>query len=187
LKDLLAFITIIVWPVIPLFWIPVHAFRRISRKLGVLTYLIPLLLWLPAAYLIYVYKDFLLLYRIGLPDMVNISGRVLFIIGLGLQLWTVKLLGLPAIMGLPELTPRVKGRLVKEGAFSIVRHPTYLSHTIMFGGIFFLTEVISVGIVLVLDFILVHAVIIPLEDKELSERFGDEYREYKKKVPSFFP
>lgn len=187
MKDLLAFASVAVWPVIPLFWIPVHAFRRIFRKLGVLTYLVPFLLWLPAAYLIYEHRDFILRYRIGLPEFMNISGIVLFILGLGLQLWTVKLLGLPAIMGLPELTPKVKGRLVKEGAFSIVRHPTYLSHTVMFGGVFFLTEVIAVGVVVVLDFILVHTVIIPLEDKELSERFGDEYREYKNKVPSFFP
>jgi len=187
LKDLLAFITIIVWPVIPLFWIPVHAFRRMSRMLGVLTYIVPLLLWLPAAYLINIYSDFLLNYRIGLPDFMSISGLILFFVGLGLQLWTVKLLGLPAIMGLPELTPKVKGRLVKEGAFSVVRHPTYLSHTIMIGGIFFFTGVIAVGIILALDVILVRAVIIPLEDKELSERFGDEYKEYKKKIPSFFP
>jgi protein-S-isoprenylcysteine O-methyltransferase Ste14 len=31
------------------------------------------------------------------------------------------------------------------------------------------------------------AVMIRLEDKELEQRFGDEYREYRRKVPALVP
>jgi len=33
----------------------------------------------------------------------------------------------------------------------------------------------------------INALIIPLEEKELSARFDDDYRTYKEKVPGFFP
>ena len=75
-----------------------------------------------------------------------------------------------------------------EGPFSIVRHPTYLAHTLIFSGVFLITEVTSVGIITLLDFIIINTIIIPLEEKELLSRFGEDYEFYKKKVPSrFFP
>jgi protein-S-isoprenylcysteine O-methyltransferase Ste14 len=54
-------------------------------------------------------------------------------------------------------------------------------------GIYLYTKVIAVGIVALLDFIVINTAVIPLEDKELLRRFGDEYNQYKKKVPGFFP
>lgn len=90
-------------------------------------------------------------------------------------------------MGLPEVSSRVKSRLVADGAFAVVRHPTYLSHTMIFSGVFLITGVLVAGLIALTDFILVNVVIIPLEEKELSSRFDGEYARYKEKVPKFFP
>ena len=57
----------------------------------------------------------------------------------------------------------------------------------MFFGIFLITETAAVGIVTLLDFVLVNVIIIPLEDRELLKRFGENYKKYKEKVPGFFP
>jgi protein-S-isoprenylcysteine O-methyltransferase Ste14 len=187
-KELLALITIILWPVVPLFWIPVHGLSRFFKRLGIFTYAMPMITWLPLAYAIYLNRDFLLRFTIGLPVILNIIGIMLFIAGTLLHIWTGKLLGLLGLMGLPEISPRQEGRLVAEGPFSIVRHPTYLAHTVMFSGIFLMTEVLTVGVLTFSDFVIVNALIIPLEEKELSTRFGREYEEYKKRVPrKFFP
>jgi len=183
----LALITLIIWPVVPLFWIPVHGLSRFIKKLGLLTYIIPLVLWPPLAYLIYTQRDFLLHYKTELPLFINVIGIVFLIAGTLLHLWTGKLLGLWGLIGLPEISSKAKGRLVTDGAFFIVRHPTYLAHTVMFSGVFLITGAMAVGIITLLDFILINAVIIPLEEKELSARFGEEYKEYKKKVPRYFP
>lgn len=177
-----------VWPVIPLFWIPVHGISRIFKRLGLLTYVMPILTWLPLAYLIYRYRDFLLQFRVYLPLSINIFGAFLMTTGSLLHIWTGKLLGFWGLIGLPEVFSRQKGRLVTEGPFSWVRHPTYLAHTVMFSGIFFMTEVITVGILTLSDFLIVNLLIIPLEEKELSVRFGKDYSVYKEKVPyRFFP
>lgn len=187
MTDLLALTTIILWPVVPLFWIPVHGLSRIFRKLGLLTYIMPLITWLPLAYLIYQNSVSLLQFKIQLPAALNTIGIPLLVIGTLLHIWTGLLLGLWGLVGLPEISTKIKGELLKEGPFSVIRHPTYLAHTLMFSGVFLITEVIAVGIITLLDFILINLMIIPLEEKELLIRFGEDYRQYKKKVPRFLP
>ncbi len=182
--DLLALAALLLWPVIPLFWIPVHGFPRIFRRLGVLTYLLPLITWLPLAYLTFRLRDVLLHYRVGLPAAVKAIGVILFLPGAGLQAWTLLLLTLPVIMGMPEVMNSATGRLATTGPFGVVRHPTYLSHTLMLLGLFLMTGVASLGFVTIIDAFAVNSVIIPLEEKELLQRFGKEYEAYCQKVPS---
>jgi protein-S-isoprenylcysteine O-methyltransferase Ste14 len=185
--DLLALITIIIWPVVPLFWIPVHCATKIFRRLGPLTYLMPLITWIPLAAFFYAHREYLLSFKTNLPFAVRIAGAVLLLLGTSLHIWTGNLLGFRGLIGLPEISPRTGGRLVTEGPFSVVRHPTYLAHTVMFLGVFLFTGVIGVGAVTLLDFIMINLVVIPLEDRELVERFGKDYARYKETTPALFP
>ena len=187
MSDFVALITIIIWPIVPLFWIPVHGLSRIFKRLGMLTYVMPLITWLPLAYLIYSQRFFLLQFKTAFPTTLNITGIIFLAAGTLLHIWTGKLLGLWGLVGLPEISSKIKSKLVADGPFSLVRHPTYLAHTVMFFGIFLITETAAVGIVTLLDFVLVNVIIIPLEDRELLKRFGEDYKKYKEKVPAFFP
>ncbi len=180
----IALLAVIAWPVIPLFWIPVHCFPRFFKRIGFFTYLLPFFLWLPLVYVIYRHRDIVLQHTVSLPSALIIMGWILFATGLALQVWTLLLLTLPGIMGMPELTSKVTGRVVTTGPFSIVRHPAYLSHTLLFFGAFLLTEVTAAGMIALLDVIVINAVVVPLEEKELLARFGEAYVQYRKKVPS---
>lgn len=185
--DRIALLTIIVWPIIPLFWMLVHGFSGFFKRIGRLTYVMPALIWPPLAYYIYLNRAFLLQYRIDFHHLIRIAGIVIMTVGALLQIWTGRLLSLFGLMGLPEVSQKAEGRLVTGGAFSFVRHPTYLAHTLMFGGAFLLSGVIAVGVVALLDFLVMNAVIIPLEEKELLLRFGEEYVQYKERVPGYLP
>ncbi len=187
MTDLIALLAIIIWPVIPLFWVPVHGLSRFFKRIGALTYIMPALIWPPIAYLIYLNRFFLLHYKIDLHLIVRISGVFILLAGVLLQIWTGRLLSLLGLMGFPEVSRNAEGRLVTEGAFSFVRHPTYLSHTLMFFGIFLLSGVIAVGVVALLDFLVINLAVIPLEEKELLDRFGEEFLRYKMRVPGYFP
>lgn len=187
MTDLIALLTIIVWPAIPLFWVPVHGLSRFFKRIGGLTYIMPALIWPPLAYFIYLNRAFLLHYRIDLHPFISIAGIAILTGGTMLQIWAGRLLSLLGLMGLPEVSLKAKGRLVTGGPFSFVRHPTYLAHTLMFGGAFLLSGVMAVGVVALLDFLVINAVIIPLEEKELLIRFGEEFVQYKKRVPRYFP
>lgn len=183
----LALITLIVWPVIPLFWIPVHLFPNAFKKLRLFTYVVPLITWVPVAFLLYGYRDVLLHYRADIYIIIRLAGLALLIAGTGIHIWTGKLLSVWGLIGLPEVYERFESRLVTNGAFSFVRHPTYLAHTLMFTGVFLATGVISVAVLTVLDLLAVTLVIIPYEEKELLQRFGEDYRNYMRNVPGFLP
>lgn len=182
MKDLIALITIMLWPVVPLFWIPVHGLSKIFKRLGLLTYIMPAIMWPPLVLLIYWQRGFLLHYKAEMPLFITIIGVALLTAGSLLHLWTGKLLGLWGLMGLPEISSSMESRLVTNGPFSVVRHPTYLAHTAMFFGVFLFTGVIAVGIMISIDFFLISAIITPMEDRELTERFGSVYEDYKKLV-----
>jgi protein-S-isoprenylcysteine O-methyltransferase Ste14 len=148
----------------------------------------PLITWLPLAYLIYQTRGFILKNRLDLPLVLNIAGILFLIAGTLLHTWTAQLLGLWGITGVPEISSKQSEKLVAEGPFTIVRHPTYLAHTLMFSGVFLITGSVSVAIVTILDCVIVNTIIIPLEEQELLNRFGEGYRLYKEEVPSrFFP
>ncbi len=187
IKDTLALMTIILWPVVPLFWIPVHCMTGIFRRLGILTYIIPVITWMPYAYTVYRNSEIILKWRLSIPVFLEITGITIFIAGGILQLWTGKLLGIRGLIGIPEILPDVKGRLIKEGPFSVVRHPTYLAHTLLYGGVFLISGYISVAIITIIDLMVINTIVIPLEEKELRNRFGDEYIEYSKKTRAFLP
>ncbi len=182
----LALAIIIVWPVIPLMWIPVHFFTDYFRKLGKRTYIIVFCVWLACAALLFTNKDALLSSIVNLPRGFATAGMVLVAGGAVLHVWTARLLTLTGITGGHQLANR-HDVFQPHGAFAIVRHPTYLAHTILLIGIFLITQYTAVGIVALLDFVLAYTVIIPLEERELLKRFGRVYGEYQRKVPRFFP
>jgi protein-S-isoprenylcysteine O-methyltransferase Ste14 len=187
LTDFLAIAAIMVWPVVPLFWIPVHGCPRFFRNLGLMTYLLPVITWLPLAYAVYQHSEFLLKFKLAFPASVTATGTVLFLAGAMLNAWTIWLLRLRGLIGIPEILPKIEGRLMTRGPFSVVRHPTYLSHTVMLVGVFLISGVIAVAVLTFLDILLINVIIIPLEDRELLSRFGDDYKKYKAKVSGFFP
>jgi len=174
-------------PLVPLFWIPVHMFPKFFRRLGIFTYVTPLITWMPITWFIFANRGLILRYKLELPMLVHITGWIVFMGGILLQLWTLRLLGGWRIMGLPEVTDVGENRIVATGPFTVIRHPTYLSHTMMFTGAFFISSVVALGVMTLIDIIIVNLLVIPLEDRELIMRFGDEYKEYKNRVPAFFP
>jgi hypothetical protein len=109
--DYLAIAALIFWPVIPLFWIPVHFATGFFKKLGLLTYAMPLFTWLPLAYLIFQNRTFLISYKTDLPMIVNIIGMILLIFGALLHMWTAKLLGV-GIIGVPEIFIKIKENIL---------------------------------------------------------------------------
>jgi protein-S-isoprenylcysteine O-methyltransferase Ste14 len=186
-KDLLALIIIMFWPVIPLFWIPVHSATPFFKRLGRLSYLLPALLPAPLVYIIFINHALIVAQRISLPFLLAAAGLLLLAAGLLLQIWTARLMTLPVIIGMPEIGAQNESRLVDKGPFSVIRHPTYLSHVMIFLGAFLFTGSLAVGLLTILDFLIVSLIIIPLEEKELLRRFGPVYADYMKKVPRLIP
>jgi len=186
-KDL-ALMVWVLWPIIPILLIPIHLSPKFWKKINILTYPLLLAFWLPIAYLILLSQDLLLQTVIEFPVPLVFLGLTLIIAGVIIHVWTAKLLGIKALIGYDEIHPDDnKGNLITSSLFSIVRHPTYLAHTLLWLGFFLLTGFLSLGFLTIAGFLLSYFVIIPLEERELVQRFRQEYINYQKKVPKFFP
>ncbi|MEW6003447.1 MAG: methyltransferase, partial [Nitrospirota bacterium] len=139
MTEILALMTIIWWTIIPLFWIPVHGLSKLFKRIGLLTYFLFMIIWSPLLYFLYENRNFLLHLKIPVPLALRIVGIALLFSGTLLHIWTGRLLGLWGLIGLPEVSNIIKSKLVTEGPFSIIRHPTYISHTMIFSGVFFIS------------------------------------------------
>lgn len=187
MSDAVAFLVILFWPIIPLWWIPVHGANKIVKKIGLFMYPIIGASWMLIAYPLYVNREFLLECRIDFAISIRAVGMLCVCVGLFLQFWALKALNFKVITGIPEIFERVRVKLTIQGPFSYIRHPTYVSHTLFLIGIFLLTGILMTGFVVLIDFFIVNLIIIPLEESELLQRFGDEYRSYMKSVPRYIP
>lgn len=78
-------------------------------------------------------------------------------------------------------------RLATGGLYSLVRHPQYTGLFIgLFGeGVVHWPTLFSVGLFPVI--VLVYALLARREEKKVIEEFGNEYLEYRRRVPGFFP
>ena len=89
--------------------------------------------------------------------------------------------------GVPEIAARQGSqRLVITGIHGRVRHPVYLAHLCEMLG-WTLGTGLAVLFALTAFAILTGAMMIRLEDAELEQRFGDEYRNYRLRVPAVVP
>ncbi|MCF6183023.1 MAG: isoprenylcysteine carboxylmethyltransferase family protein [Bacteroidales bacterium] len=76
--------------------------------------------------------------------------------------------------------------LVKEGIYSYMRHPMHLGLMIFPLSFAFLSGIISfIVFIAPLEIILMLIMIFMIEEPEAIRKFGDDYRNYKRKVPAF--
>ena len=92
-----------------------------------------------------------------------------------------------SLAGLPELAPqRYPQDLVTDGPFTVVRHPRYLQFLIALLGWALIANYLALYGVLAL-WVPGVWLIAALEERELQDRFGDEYDAYCARVPRFLP
>lgn len=91
------------------------------------------------------------------------------------------------IIGRAEVQPdKHEQKLVTTGMHGRVRHPIYVGHLLMMLG-WTVGSGLLVCFVLFAFAVITGVIMIRLEEKELEQRFGDAYREYKKNVPMLIP
>ena len=186
-SEFLALISLAGWPLLPIGWIPMHALPWLRKKIGLFYYLIPLVLWPPLAFVVYVKRSYLMKYHIVLPNSVNFIGWGLLLTGLFLFIYAGMVLKFWGILGVAEVDKKIKSKLITHGPYSLSRHPVYFAHSLIFTGIFFCTGILSTLAIVFFDFFVTYFIIIPLEERELQERFGEEFTAYKNRVPCFCP
>lgn len=80
-----------------------------------------------------------------------------------------------------------EGKLCTKGVYAYLRHPIYAAWIsfIMPGFVIFSGSIL--GITIPIFMYIIFRTLIPVEEKYLLDKFGDEYREYQSKVWAVFP
>jgi len=79
-------------------------------------------------------------------------------------------------------------KLVTTGLYNQVRHPMFLAYAAMLTGLsLWFSSIFAVAWVVLLVVLIGITVLIDTEERELYLWFGEEYREYQKVTPVFFP
>ena len=131
-------------------------------------------------------KDNILMFIIGVAFFLNIIAINLFpsiieeLVAVGYTIF-----GIGAVFYiLSVFTLRRKGvsRIVDSGIYGIVRHPMYLGAIIMFFSHIFLSQSWIVAIGTIVAIVCCYLIILSDEEQNI-QKFGDDYRQYMKKVP----
>jgi protein-S-isoprenylcysteine O-methyltransferase Ste14 len=176
-----------IYATIPAFWLMIHPrvdFWR-SRPSSPYRVLLPVWvgMWIAFAVVTAPWRN-VLVYD---ASWTLIPAFFLFAAGIWIYRRSGSHFSLTHLSGLPELrSDRGQQSLVTSGLHNRVRHPIYLGH---------LCEMLawSLGTGLVVCYgltafaIITGAIMIRLEDKELEQRFGQPYRDYRMQVPAVLP
>jgi protein-S-isoprenylcysteine O-methyltransferase Ste14 len=117
-------------------------------------------------------------------DVFTLIGILMIISGITFRALAVRYLG-------KYFTPTVQikddHRLVTTGPYSIVRHPSYTGAflAIIAGGV--VLESLTGFIISCMAMIIAYYVRIGIEEKELTAKFGDEYRQFTKRTKMIIP
>lgn len=84
-------------------------------------------------------------------------------------------------------TIRKNETLAKNGIYKIVRHPLYLGSFLISLGFCLVSDNLLLWIYFIICFPLCYISAIIIEERFLENKFGQEFKEYKKSVPAFLP
>lgn len=76
--------------------------------------------------------------------------------------------------------------VIRKGVFGFVRHPLYLSEIMVYFGLLILHLSLIAAFIWIIGIFFLHY-ISRYEEKLLLAKFGNEYEEYSKEVPMWFP
>jgi protein-S-isoprenylcysteine O-methyltransferase Ste14 len=182
-----AWIICVVYSTIPSFWLLIHPRAEFWRARRRSPYAILLPVWIAMwAVVAAITAPWRAVFLYENP-WAWLLAAPLFCAGIVLYKLSHHQFSLSQLGGLPEvLSGHSQQRLVISGIRARVRHPVYLGH---------LCEMLawSVGSGLAVCWaltafaILTAAIMIKLEDDELENRFGAEYRRYRSAVPALVP
>ncbi len=122
-------------------------------------------------------------FTLELPTWLRYVGVGLGVVTVPMLYWVFRSLG-------RNLTDTVATRkehtLVTHGPYRWVRHPLYLVGTLFWIGFSLVSANWFVGLMSILSFVVVVART-PIEEAKLMERFGEQYREYRRRTGRFLP
>jgi protein-S-isoprenylcysteine O-methyltransferase Ste14 len=169
---------------IPIYWVIIHPFSSFWRnRVRAAFWIAGLTAWTAGGVSLWIFRPLLL--AATRPSWVVIAtGFTLIGVEVYLFLRVERELGTRRLVGHAELTGT--GEIFTGGLYARVRHPRYAGMFCAVVGAALLAGTLRLWAVLAVWWVLA-LVVIRLEERELTARFGAAYVAYRKRVPAFLP
>ena len=169
---------------IPMYWLILHPFQPFwRRRVRAAFWFAGLTAWTVGVFLFWISRHRLLT-ATRPPWLAILAGFSLIGVETYLFVRVERELGTRRLVGHAELTGT--GELFSGGLYAHVRHPRYTGMfcavlgAALIAGTWYLGAVLAVWWIFAL-------IVIRLEERELSARFGEAYVAYRRRVPAFLP
>ncbi len=184
----LSLILVCVLPPFLFYWPIVHVFIGLWRRVGpVVTNCVVLVPIAAGVVGIYQLRSILLAVDFGTNWLLVALGLVCLAAASWLRLLLVREITLSFLAGLPELAPdRNPQGLVRSGLYAHVRHPRYLQFLLALLAYSLVGNYPALYVAWLLWIPGIY-VATALEERELRDRFGEQYERYSRDVPRFIP
>lgn len=120
----------------------------------------------------------------GFPCLWNAAGLVFILPGLSLLGWAIRVHDANAFE--VRNIERIPIHLLTQGPYRYTRNPMYLGYLLFWLAWTVFYGSVSVLAVLVILSSIAQFILVPLEERRLDVKFGEEFRSYKKQVPRWF-
>lgn len=180
-------VVLVVWmPPAIVWWIIVHPFVALWRRLGAKRSLrVVALLMIALGLALLPLRDALLGRNLGTSWPLVCLAAVLMTVAVLMTFRRRRYLTYRILSGVPELEGD-SGNLLTEGPYARIRHPRYVEVLIGAAAYACFANYVGAYVVLALSLPVLHVVVL-MEERELAQRFGAAYEEYRARVPRYFP
>jgi protein-S-isoprenylcysteine O-methyltransferase Ste14 len=168
-------------------WFVIHPFTRFWRRLGtVASFSIIYSLLISVCVLLWEFRAALVGLDLGFRPWLMLLAVPAAVLGIGIARARRRFLTQRILVGVPEISNSDKGRLITDGIYGRVRNPRYLEFILLSFVYVAFANYSGTWVLYALIFPALHLVVL-LEERELGERFGAEYEDYRRRVPRYLP
>lgn len=170
------------------YWLSIHPFIAFWRRAGpARTLVLHFTLAAIIAAAVATQRRWLLAAEFGNQTLPAAAGICLLILAVIFRRKIGAELKVSTLIGLPELAPSSHPQpLITTGPYSVIRHPRYVQLLLALWGWTLLANYLSLYLLSALAVAAVW-VLVRLEERELSRRYGPEWSHYAHRVPRFIP
>lgn len=170
------------------YWLLIHPFVGFWRRIGPRgTVFLVGSACVVLGYFLFRWRHWVLGQDLGTSWILIAFGVVLYGLSAWISVLTKRQLSVRTFSGVPELADEGSNdTLLKEGMYAVVRHPRYLSVIIGTAGFAMVINYVG-AYLMVLGTIPALYLVAVLEERELEDRFGAAYEDYRSRVPAILP
>ncbi len=182
-----ALILVVIFPAAMSMWLLIHPLAGFWRRRGpIVTYLAVGAFATLIASGLFCWRAVLLRVEFGFSWGLTAGAMICMAVAILLERQYRRHLSVATLLGLAEVSEKRPSELITRGIYARIRHPRYVGILFEASAFALFANYLALYALVVATVPLLYLIVF-LEERELRDRFGEEYECYMRRVPRFLP